>query len=198
MFQSSLAKNAPPERIQTDLSQISETARELVRNMDEIVWAINPENNTLDGLTTYLGKYVQDYLTAAKLRCRLDLPPEVPDIIVPSEIRHNVYLSIKEALNNVVKHARAKEVLFQLRLEPQAFAFIIKDDGVGLGGPIANGDGQPSLRASSGHGLKNLPRRLESVAGTCTVSSEPGQGTKIELFIPYKSLQNRTIKSQTL
>jgi signal transduction histidine kinase/ligand-binding sensor domain-containing protein len=193
MFQSSLAKNAPTERIQTDLSQISETARDLVRTMDEIVWAIDPENDTLDGLTTYLGKYVQDYLTAAKLRCRLDLPTELPPIPVAAETRHNLYLAIKESLNNVVKHAQAKEVLFQLKLQPGVFTFIIKDDGVGLMDSKTKTDN--ALRLASGHGLRNLTQRLESVGGTCAVVSEPGQGTRIELAIPSKNPRTTKINS---
>ena len=82
MLQSSLAQREPPGQMQTDLGQISETARDLVRTMDEIVWAVDPENDTLDGLVTYIGKYVQDFSMAAKLRCRLDLPLDPPAITV--------------------------------------------------------------------------------------------------------------------
>lgn len=187
MFQSSLAKNASTAEMQSDLSQISETARDLVRAMDEIVWAINPENDTLDGLVTYLGKYVQEFLTAAKLRCRLDLPAELPHITVSAEIRHHVYLAIKETLNNVVKHARATEVLFQLELQPGAFAFVIKDNGIGLASPEAPAGTQPS-RISSGHGLRNLPQRLAAIGGRCTVTSESGQGTRVELGVSIRHL----------
>jgi ligand-binding sensor domain-containing protein/signal transduction histidine kinase len=186
MFQSSLAKNAPVERMQTDLSQISETARDLVRTMDEIVWAINPENDTLEGLTTYLCKYVQEFLTAAKLRCRLDLPAELPAIAVPADARHHVYLAVKETLNNLVKHARATEVLFQFQLRAGAFAFVIKDNGIGLTGEKTEPDGGLPSRISSGHGLRHLAHRLESLGGSCHVSSEPARGTCIELIIPCK------------
>jgi len=184
MLQSSLARRAPSDRMQTDLSQISETARDLVKTMDEIVWAIDPENDTLDGLVTYTGKYVQDFLTAATLRCRLDLPPEPPTINVSAETRHNLFLAIKEALNNVAKHAQATEVQFELKLQPGTFAFVIKDDGRGFSpGESGAGGGDPQ-RISSGHGLKNLSRRLESVGGICIVDSAPGQGTRVELIVP--------------
>jgi len=184
MLQSSLARRAPPETIQSDLEQISDTAGNLVRAMDEIVWVINPENDTLDGLVTYACKYVQEYLTAAKLRCRLDLPAEVPDIAILAETRHHVFLAIKEALNNAVKHARATEVLFQLQLDDGAFAFVIKDDGVGFAAEAPAPSSESSSRLSSGQGLRNLPRRMDAIGGTCVVSSEADQGTRVELRLP--------------
>jgi signal transduction histidine kinase len=166
--------------------QISETARDLVRIMDEIVWAITPENDTLDGLINYAGRYVQDFLTAAKLRCRLDLPPEPPAISVPAETRHHLFLAIKEALNNVVKHAQATAVSFQLKLQPGAFAFVIADNGKGFSpGTSHENHGNPQ-RISTGHGLKNLSSRLESAGGNCIVRSRPGRGTRVELMVPIR------------
>lgn len=196
MFQSSLGKNEPPERMKTDLLQISETARDLVRTMDEIVWAINPENDTLEGLATYLGKYVQDFVTAAKLGCRLDLPAELPHIVVPAETRHNVYLALKEALNNVAKHASATEVLFQLQVQAGAFAFIIKDNGIGVTGEKNNPDSQSADRISSGHGLRHLSGRLEAIGGSCVVSSQPDRGTQVELIIPFPGRQKKSANRQ--
>src|SRR5262249_2865984 len=152
-----------PERMEADLAQISENASELVRAMDEILWAINPENDTLDDLVTYLGQYVQEFLTAAKLRCHLDLPAEVPAVGVSAEIRHNLFLAIKEVLNNIAKHSRATEVLFQLKLDTRVFTFVIKDNGTGFA-PGTMSAGTPNQpRISSGHGLANLARRLEQI-----------------------------------
>jgi signal transduction histidine kinase len=185
MLQSSLARRESEGRMQTDLTQISETARDLVRTMDEIVWAINPENDTLDGLVTYLGKFVQDFLATAKLRCRLDLPAEVPAIAVPAETRHHLFLALKEVLNNVIKHAQANEAFFQLQFQPGAFTLIIKDNGTGFtpGLPgAANRD-----RIASGQGLRNLASRLAAMGGTCTVTSAPGQGTRVELSVPIQN-----------
>lgn len=184
LLQSSLAQREAPGQMLTDLTQISETARDLVRAMDEIVWAINPENDTLDGLTTYLGKFVQDYCSLARLRCRLDLPPQLPAIPVSAETRHHLFLAIKEALTNVVKHSHATELSFQLRLQPDSFAFVIRDNGIGFTpGGAEPGARQPD-RISSGHGLRNLARRLAEIGGRCTITAGPGQGTQIELAMP--------------
>ena len=88
--------------------------------MGEIVWAVNPQHDTLDSLATYLQKFAQSFLQTANLRCRLDLPMELPSWTVNAEVRHNLYLAFKEALNNVVKHAAASEVRISLHLEEQA------------------------------------------------------------------------------
>ena len=92
------------------MDQIYRTARELTRAMDEIVWAVNPKHDTLDSLVTYLGRFAQTFLSAPEIRCRLDVPLSVPAWALTAEIRHHVFLAFKEALNNVVKHARASEV----------------------------------------------------------------------------------------
>jgi signal transduction histidine kinase len=184
MLQSSLARREPPERIQTDLVQISETARDLVRTMDEIVWAVNPENDTLDGLLTYISKFVQDFSAAAKLRCRLDLPPEPPAIALSAEARHHIFLAVKETLNNVVKHSHATEVSLQLKLDSDSLTLVIKDNGIGFISGNSNGTTQDRL--SSGHGLANLRRRLEGIGGKCSIDSRPTQGTQVNLTIPAR------------
>jgi signal transduction histidine kinase/ligand-binding sensor domain-containing protein len=186
MLQSALAQRAAQEQAPAHLTQISETAHELVGAMDEIVWAIDPENDTLDGLVNYAGKFFQEFATHAGLRCRLDLPVQPPSFALSAEVRHNLFLAVKEALNNAVKHAAATEVSLQLKTQPSGFSFVIKDDGRGFV-PGANGiasvDGD---RISSGHGLKNLAARLEKIGGSCRVTSAPGNGTEVELTVAIK------------
>jgi signal transduction histidine kinase/ligand-binding sensor domain-containing protein len=183
MLQSALARREPEEQIQTHLAQISGTARELVGAMDEIVWAINPENDTLDGLVTYAGKFVQEYVTQAGLRCRLDLPAQLPSLVLSAETRHNLYLAIKEALNNAVKHAQASEICFLLKMQPSGFSFVIKDDGRGFVPGGAEMPSADSSRVSSGHGLRNQVERLEKIGGACVIRSDPGKGTEVELTV---------------
>jgi signal transduction histidine kinase/ligand-binding sensor domain-containing protein len=184
LLQSSLARHESPDRMRTDLTQISETARNLVRAMDETVWAVNPENDTLDGLVTYVGKFVQEFSAAAKLRCRLDLPLQPPPIAVSAETRHNLFLAIKESLNNIVKHSHATEVSFQLQLRPAAFTFVIQDNGIGFTPGVPNASAAGQERISAGHGLRNLARRLEEIGGNCALTSTPGQGTQVALTFP--------------
>ena len=153
---SEMARPTASPEMQSQLAQITEVARELTTNMDEIVWAVNPENDTLDGLVTYVSKFAHDYLTAAAIRCRLDLPAQLPAVNLPAEVRHNLFLAVREALNNVVKHAHATEVRVCLRLSDRSFKLAIEDDGRGLGGDAT--EAARRGRVSSGHGLPQPPK----------------------------------------
>lgn len=169
------------------LDQIYGTSRELTRAMGEIVWAVNPQHDTLDSLATYLQKFAQNFLRTANLRCRLDMPMELPHWTVNAEVRHNLYLAFKEALNNVVKHAAASEVRVSLKLEEEAFTLVIEDNGRGFT-PPPNGQDDPTDPASlsSGSGLRNMQRRLQEVGGQCRITSTPGAGTRIAFFVRVK------------
>jgi len=184
---SELARRDTPDEMPHHVSQISEMARELTRNMDEIVWAVDPQNDTLDSLVTYVSKFAQEYLSVAGIRCRLDVPAELPPYVLPAEVRHNLFLAIKEALNNVVKHARATEVWLRLIVRPLSFCVVIEDNGCGLAqrghANGSNGAVTQNHRISTGHGLVNMERRLTTIGGKCIVASEPGKGTRAELNV---------------
>ena len=182
---SELARRDTPEEMPHHVSQISEMARELTRNMDEIVWAVDPHNDTLESLVTYVSKFAQEYLSVAGIRCRLDVPAELPPHTLPAEVRHNLFLAIKEALNNVVKHAGATEVWLRVMVNPSSFCVAIEDNGCGLhqnGHRNGNG-GAANGRISSGHGLLNMERRLAGIGGRCVVRGAQGQGTCAELRV---------------
>lgn len=189
LLQSALARRNPQEQTPSHLEQISTTAHELVGAMDEIVWAINPENDTLDGLVTYAGKFVQEYAEQAGLRCRLDLPAQVPAMHLSAEARHHLFLAVKEAMNNVVKHARATMVAFSLKLLPDGFAFMIKDDGCGFTPGTRPSAATDADRVASGHGLRNQVQRLEKIGGLCWIHSEPGEGTEVELTVMIQNVK---------
>ncbi|MDW8310092.1 MAG: two-component regulator propeller domain-containing protein, partial [Verrucomicrobiales bacterium] len=121
-----------PEQAAEDLDRIYGTARELTRALDEIVWAVNPRHDTLDSLANYLGRFAQDYLRPAGVRCRLDIPVHLPPWPLTAEVRHNLFLAFKEALNNVLKHAAATEVRLTLALEPNGFRLTVEDNGRGF------------------------------------------------------------------
>ena len=180
---SELARRDSVENIHNHVSQISEMSRELTLSMDEIVWAVDPHNDSLDSLVTYVTKFAQEYLGVAGVRCRLDLPAELPGHPLPAEVRHNLFLAIKETLNNVVKHSRASEVWLRLSLEPQAFTVSIEDNGCGIESSEKSGDASRTGRISSGRGLENLRKRLEAIGGQCIITSEPGRGTRVQLKI---------------
>jgi ligand-binding sensor domain-containing protein/signal transduction histidine kinase len=169
-------KNSPDE-IESHAKQISETARETTHSLDEIVWAINPFNDTLEGLANYACKYAQEYLALAGLRYRVDLPAQLPPTPIPPEVRHNVFLAFKEAVNNVVKHAQASEVWIRLRLQPENFILEIEDNGRGIGNQAA-----PQNR----NGLRNMKKRMEDIRGKFSISGGAGGGTIVRLAVPLK------------
>ena len=155
-------KNSPAE-IESHAQQISQTARETTRSLDEIVWAVNPSNDTLEGLINYACKYAQEYLALAGLRYRADVPAQLPAITIPPEVRHNVFLAFKEAVNNVVKHAQASEVRVRLQLQPGNFALDIEDNGRGL-------DGQDADASRTRNGLRNMRKRMEDIHGEFSIN----------------------------
>lgn len=180
-----LARRSPPEETNTHLVQISDMARELTRGMDEIVWAVDPQNDTLDGLINYLCKFAQEYLSVAGIRCRLDLPAQMPPWNLRAEIRHNLFLAFKETLNNLVKHSGATEVWLRLALGHEEFTLTVEDNGRGLGTP-RDADAKSPGRISSGHGLGNLNRRLEAIGGRYRAENrtEPGvTGTRVQMMV---------------
>lgn len=171
----------------SDLDRIYETSRELTRAMDEIVWAVNPQHDTLDSLATYLGKFAQDYLAAAHIKCRLNVPMQLPSWPLTAEMRHNLFLAFKEALNNAVKHAQTSEAWISLAINGMGFTLQLEDKGCGFV-PEAAGNGTPRdpARLSGGYGLVNMRRRLAEIGGRCEIQSTPGGGTRVAFIVPVK------------
>jgi ligand-binding sensor domain-containing protein/signal transduction histidine kinase len=174
-----------PDEVESHARQISQTARDTTRVLDEIVWAVNPSNDTLESLVSYTAKHAQEYLAIAQLRLRLDLPDSLPPVGLLPEVRHNVFLAFKEAVTNVVRHANASLVEIRFRLLPQAFQLEIQDDGRGLAhlDPVA---------AQARNGLRNMRKRLASVDGSCTVEPAPGGGTLVRIIAPLMTSQPLT------
>jgi ligand-binding sensor domain-containing protein/signal transduction histidine kinase len=193
------------EQAVADLDRIYDTARELTRAMDEIVWAVNPHHDTLDSLITYLGGFAHDFLSAAGVRCRLEVPLRPPPWPVTAEIRHNLFLAFKEAVHNVARHASATEVMVRFHLETPGFTLSIEDNGLGFDptqpnglrpngtshlssssstDPVELGDpAGPAVRLASGNGLVNMHRRLEEIGGRCVVESVVGSGTTVRFVV---------------
>ena len=175
-------------RATASLNQIYDTAHELTRAMDEIVWAVNPRHDTLESLVSYLEKFAQDLLAAAGIRCRLDIPIEFPPWPLAADVRHNLFLAFKEALHNVAKHSAATETSIRLTAGTDSLELVIEDNGRGFVQGIA-GERQPgnSARLSTGNGLENMTRRLAEIHGRCAIQSTPGQGTKVTITVPRKT-----------
>jgi signal transduction histidine kinase/ligand-binding sensor domain-containing protein len=166
-----------PAEVEEHAEQIMQTARETTHALDEIVWAVNPANDTLEGLVNYAVKYAQDYLALADLRYRAEVPAQLPSAALPPEVRHNVFLAFKESVNNVVKHAQASEVRVRLQVSPSAFTFEIADNGRGLGH-------LDPARAATRNGLRNMRKRLADIRGEFSMTPGAAGGTVVRLTAP--------------
>ncbi len=168
----------------SNLRQIYQTADDLTRAMDEIVWAVNPKNDSLDNLMTYLGSFAQRFLGSVGIACRLELPMHLPPKPLTSELRHNVFLAFKEALNNAAKHSGATEVRISLVDDDHNSTLTVIDNGRGfdLGAPAEN--------ARGGNGLSNMRLRMKHINGQCEITTAPGTGTKVRFMFQTSFNQN--------
>jgi signal transduction histidine kinase len=167
-----------PDRAMERIQQMSGTMQQVNDSLDEIVWAVNPHNDTLPHLINYLGQFAIEFLSSAAIRCRVDLPENPPNRPVSPEMRHNLFLMVKEALNNIVRHARATEVWFRLRVRDDAMEVSIEDNGAGLNGAATHSDG---------NGLGNMRHRVEEIGGRFNIQSESGSGTRISADLPWRA-----------
>jgi signal transduction histidine kinase len=163
---------------------IPATARRTIQSLDEIVWAINPRHDSLESLANYLSQFAQEHLTLARVRCVLHIPLVLPSMPLSAEVRHNLLLTTREALQNAVTHATATEVQLTLKLNEEGVSIAIADNGNGF---------DPDSFSSDGNGLQNMRRRLQDIGGRLEINSRPGQGTTILLFVPEAVLHGRVI-----
>ena len=175
--------SAPHDQVQADLQKITTRARNLTQMMDEVVWAVTPQNDTLEKFVTYTCSFAEEYMQTAKIFCRLEVPEFLPEIILNSDVRHNLFLTIKEALNNIVKHAEASEVKIQIALESGNLTISIQDNGKGFLNSSTLGFSENISAGGQRDGLFNMRKRIESIAGKMKLESLPGGGTCVRLII---------------
>jgi signal transduction histidine kinase len=150
---------------------IAAKTRGLVTALDVIVWAVDPEQNSLESAADYLSDFASDYLSDSGIVCRFDIPVALPLIVLDGHLRHELLLAVKETLNNVVRHAQATEVEFRMAFAEDQLQIIISD----------NGKGFEAQKKQGGNGLKNLPLRLSKLGGRYSIESSVGKGTTITI-----------------
>ena len=158
------------------IEKMASTARLAVKSLDEIVWAVNPRNDTLAHLIDYTGQFAADYLRAAGVRCLLDVPEHTPPREVPTNVRHNVFLVVKEALQNIVKHAHATEVWLRVSATTLGLRIVIEDNGSGF---------ERAPEDALADGLRNMHQRMKELGGECRIQSRVGAGTEIIVELPW-------------
>jgi len=162
---------------------IGAKARSLISALDVIVWAVDPEDNSLQSLADYLSGYADDFFSHTSIACRFKVPVSFPAVTVEGRVRHELLMAVKEALNNIVRHAGATEVEFRMVMADGCIEIDIADNGKGIEDET-HGDG---------HGLKNLSTRLQKLGGNCQVESRPDGGTIVKFRLPLTTTGNASL-----
>jgi len=180
---SALAKSKPafPESANADFDRISGLSRELVSALYETVWAVNPENDNLDALGNYLCQITNKLCEQAQLPCRFEISELPAAVQVSSQTRHNIIMAVKEAVHNIIKHAKATEVTLAAAYDGRALAISIRDNGCGFA----------ESSSPAGNGLTNIRRRVKTIGGHCSILSTVGKGTLVEMRFVLMSVTNQ-------
>jgi signal transduction histidine kinase len=168
------ARKQVDEATGAGISKIASTSRSLTDSIGEIIWALNPQYGTLADLLTYLREQTVAWLESFDVSYRVLFPVEIPGIHLNNQQRRNLYLVIKEALNNALKHSGADRIELAMTLEPQIICFHVIDNGSGI--PLSN-------RRSTSNGLRNLTKRMSDLGGRCGIESSE-KGTKVSFVFP--------------
>ncbi|MGE5108806.1 MAG: ATP-binding protein, partial [Sphingobacteriales bacterium] len=172
---SEMAKTKTKENPIPEIEKISDSSNDLLNKMNAIIWSMNSSNDTLPNLVSYIRSYALTYFENFDIKCRIDINENVPEKVLNGEIRRNIFLTVKEALNNVVKHSQATELILNFSFE-KSICVKIHDNGIGL---------DPQHTREFGNGLKNMRKRMERLGGQFII--ENNNGTTITLCIPFES-----------
>jgi signal transduction histidine kinase len=163
-----------PPTLEENIGRISVSAKELADNMRDLIWTMNPENSTLDNLVARLREYCADFLDEFPIDYTLNFQDDIPKTAILQDAQRNIYLTLKEALNNTIKHAQANSIVIALSISGSLLTLNITDDG--------NGFDMGKIK-KNGNGLVNMAERIRKINGTFQLTSNPGKGTDITFTI---------------
>lgn len=172
----------PLAETRVHVNRIMERTQELARTLDETVWALNPKNDWLGRLAIYLCQFTKEFLEPTSIGCRLEVAPGLPEVPLAAEVRHNLFLVVKEALHNAVRHSGGTCLWLRMAVQDCAFTLEVEDNGRGF---------NVDTHHESGNGLRNMSRRMEELGGRLRVQSAPGKGTLIKLRLPLPAGDRR-------
>lgn len=175
-------EEGPTKETLRGANRICQSSIELIRSIDEIVWSLNPANDTLERFVYYLTHSIEQFLSGSCLRVRFDIQPNLPEHELSGKMRHYLFLSVREALNNVVKHSGANLLKVELRVDLQYLHIAIEDNGCGIGNQEAASEG-------TCEGLASMQSRLTELGGEFRLEKLAGAGTRIELGVALKERQ---------
>ncbi|MBS1512440.1 MAG: hypothetical protein JST86_16470 [Bacteroidetes bacterium] len=162
---SELAKSRIGDKNIPEIEKISSSANELLNKMNAIIWSMSSSNDSLHNMIAYIRSYSLEYFENSGINCRITIPENLPNIVVSGEIRRNVFLVVKEALNNILKHSGATEVTITLERVTDGLKLFIHDNGRGID--------FEKLR-QFGNGLKNMKKRMDDINVRFSIQNQNG------------------------
>ena len=168
---SEIAKNKMKENIPVEIEKISNSANEVLNKMNAIVWSMNSSNDTLDSLISYIRAYTYEFFDGTSIECKVYMPETIAFHEISGDKRRNIFLCVKESLNNALKHSRASRIKIDIEVN-RNFKIKISDNGVGI---------EHEKIRRFGNGLKNIERRMKGIGGHYTISKNNGTETRLEL-----------------
>jgi len=172
-----------PAEIQKQIEQMSASAREAVSSLHEIVWAVDPSNDSLEGLIAHISHQLGELFGNSAMYCEVKVPETIPGVHLSANVRHNLFLATMEAANNAAKHSKATHVLVQISTNPDTLEIMVSDNGCGW--EMGTTDGPSKDKPGRhGNGLANMRKRLSSIGGTSHITSSEGKGTVIRFVVP--------------
>ena len=165
--------------IKQNTESIKETAKKMIDNMRDLIWALNPENATLANLVARMREHTTDYIEDYAIEIVYSIPENIPQTPVKNEINRGLFLVVKEAVNNISKHAKASKIDFKITISEDDLLLSIIDDGIGF-----------ENQNSFGNGLKNMQSRIEEIGGILSVNSKLEVGTEVKIEIKLATITN--------
>ncbi len=157
---------------------VKETAKKMIENMRDLIWALNPDNTTLPNLVARMREYTTDYLEDFPIELTYSFPDTIPNRPINKEYHRELFMIVKESLNNISKHSKATKVLFGISITNSHFSYTIRDNGIGFS----------EKTVKKGNGLRNMNSRINALGGEFEVSSQPNEFTVINVTVPLQKI----------
>ncbi|MES1226935.1 MAG: 7TM diverse intracellular signaling domain-containing protein, partial [Bacteroidota bacterium] len=161
---SEIAKNKMTGEVPKEIEKISESANDVLNKMNAIIWTMNSGNDTVDNLVSYIRAYSQEYFDSTDIHCKINTPEQIERIEISGDKRRNIFLCVKETLTNILKHAKASEVVIDIQVN-HSLKIIIADNGVGI---------DLSKLRQFGNGIQNIKKRMSTIGGNIEIANENG------------------------
>ena len=181
-------QNELPEEssARAQVREMCENSRSLMAALNQTVWVINSKRDTLQDLVSYVCRYAESFFQSTPICCRFDVEDDIPTLSCDVGVRRNLFLAVKESLNNVLRHSAANEVTLRIHRQAGELMIQVEDDGIGFA---------PDLADAQRNGLTNMKERAADAGGSCRILSLPGAGCRIEFRVPLNTSRRRSLWS---